>query len=99
MPYVTSVTRTVVAPSDGWTLSSTVGLTVGATLISVGAVVATPSSSGNVPDVPSETANIVWLGPGNISASSGTFTPSSAKALATNVKAGEALWITVTELQ
>lgn len=99
MGYVTNVVRSSVATSDGVTLSATLGLTLGATLISVGAVVATPSSSGNVPDTVSETAKLVWVGPGNASSAGSTITPSSGKAVATDVSEGEALWLMVTELQ
>jgi hypothetical protein len=97
--YVTHVSRTAVAEEDGATLSQTLGLTSGAMLISVGAVVALPSQSGNVPTTLSQTARVVWLGSGNVSQQEGTVTPSSGKAVAVDVSAGEALWITMTEYQ
>lgn len=91
MGYTTYVARTSLASSDGQTLTQTLGLPGGATLISVGAVVATPSSSGDAPYTPSQTANIVWLGPGNTSSTNPQIVPSSGTATATNVSSGGGL--------
>lgn len=98
MTYTTYVSRTDPASSDGYTLATTLAAPEGAQLISAGAVVAYPSGSGNVPDSYSTTAQLVWVGPSDISSASSTIAGTNGRAVATNVSTGECLWITITVL-
>jgi len=97
--YVTHVSRSAVATENGATLSDGIGLIEGGILISVGAAVGVPSSSGDAIWSHSTTARIVRIGPGNIVWHAVDNEPSSSLVTATNVSAGEALWTTTTVLE
>lgn len=96
---VTHVWRSDVAANNGETLGTTLSLTSGAELVDIGVAVGVPSGTGNSPTTMSTTANVVYMGPSNINVQSGTITPSGARVTVTDVAAGEAVWVTMTERQ
>lgn len=96
--YKTYVAVTGPATTNGQTLANLIQVPSGAIIMSTGACVGLPSSSGEALDVSSQTAKLVYVGPSDMNATTGRVTPTSGRAVATNVSAGECLWVTVTAL-